>query len=108
MIHAACRRTTSRHSRPRTIRSVLGGRINGEQALFGDAGIIPWVKYFSNDNPMYAVSNTVGAIAAAQSAAADTEAILEIGGGLGSGTSALLGPFRPYRPRGTDRLLHPD
>ena len=72
---------------------VLSGRINGEQALFGDAGIIPWVKYFSNDNPMYAVSNTVGAIAAAQSTAADTETILEIGGGLGSGTIALLDHF---------------
>jgi len=39
------------------------------------------VKYFSNDNPMYAISNRVGAIAAAQSTAADTEAILEIGAG---------------------------
>ena len=72
---------------------VLGGRINGEQALFGEAGIIPWVKYFSNDNPLYAISNTIGAIAAAQSTAADTEVILEIGGGLGSGTIALLDHF---------------
>jgi SAM-dependent methyltransferase len=72
---------------------VLGGRISGEQALFGETGIIPWVKYFSHDNPMYAISNTVGAIAAAQSRAADTEAILEIGGGLGSGTIALLDHF---------------
>jgi SAM-dependent methyltransferase len=72
---------------------VLGGRINGEQALFGAAGIIPWVKYFSNDNPVYAISNTVGAIAAAQATAADTETILEIGGGLGSGAIALLDHF---------------
>ncbi len=72
---------------------VLGGRINGEQALFGGAGIIPWVKYFSNDNPVYAISNTVGAIAAAQASAADTETILEIGGGLGSGAIALLDHF---------------
>ena len=72
---------------------VLSGRMNGEQALFGEAGIIPWVKYFSNDNPMYAISNTVGAIAAARSTTADTEAILEIGGGLGSGTIALLEHF---------------
>src|SRR5258708_6607748 len=55
---------------------VLSGRINGEQALFGEAGVIPWVKYFSNDNPMDAISNTVGAIPAAQSAAADTGAVL--------------------------------
>ena len=72
---------------------VLGGRINGEQALFGAAGIIPWVKYFSNDNPVYAISNTVGAIAAARASAADTEVILEIGGGLGSGAIALLDHF---------------
>lgn len=72
---------------------VLSGRINGEQALFGEAGIIPWMKYFSNDNPLYAISNKVGAIAAAQSTAADTEAILEIGGGLGSGAIALLDHF---------------
>jgi len=72
---------------------VLSGRINGEQALFGEAGIIPWVKYFSNDNPLYAISNTVGAIAASQATAADTEAILEIGGGLGSGAIALLDHF---------------
>lgn len=72
---------------------VLSGRINGEQALFGEAGIIPWVKYFSNDNPLYAISNKVGAIAAAQASAADTEAILEIGGGLGSGAIALLDHF---------------
>ena len=72
---------------------VLSGRINGEQALFGEAGIMPWVKYFSNDNPLYAISNKVGAIAAAQGSAADTETILEIGGGLGSGAIALLDHF---------------
>ncbi|HYN27987.1 MAG TPA: class I SAM-dependent methyltransferase [Burkholderiales bacterium] len=72
---------------------VLSGRINGEQALFGEAGIIPWVKYFSNDNPMYAISNKVGAIAAAQATATDTEAILEIGGGLGSGAIGLFDHF---------------
>jgi SAM-dependent methyltransferase len=74
--------------------AVLRGQTSGEQALFGPEGIIPWVRYFSNDNPLYAISNTVGAIAAAQAAAAaDTEAILEIGGGLGSGAITLLGHF---------------
>lgn len=72
---------------------VLYGRVNGEQALFGAEGIIPWVKYFSNDNPLYAISNQVGAVAAAQTVAADTNAILEIGGGLGSGAIALLEHF---------------
>jgi len=70
--------------------AVLRGEISGEQALFGGEGIIPWVKYFSNDNPIYAVSNTVGAIAAARALPAGPADILEIGGGLGSGAEALL------------------
>ena len=71
--------------------AVLRGQISGEQALFGPEGIIPWVKYFSNDNPLYAISNIVGAIAATQALPGDATAILEIGGGLGSGADTLLG-----------------
>lgn len=71
--------------------AVLRGQTSGEQALFGPAGIIPWVRYFSNDNPLYAISNTVGAIAAAQALPGGATAILEIGGGLGSGADTLLG-----------------
>jgi SAM-dependent methyltransferase len=71
--------------------AVLRGQTSGEQALFGPEGIVPWVKYFSNDNPLYAISNKVGAIAAAQALPAGEAAILEIGGGLGSGADTLLG-----------------
>lgn len=71
--------------------AVLQGHASGEQALFGPEGIIPWVKYFSNDNPLYAISNKVGAIAGAQALPAGSAAILEIGGGLGSGADTLLG-----------------
>ena len=71
--------------------AVLHGQTSGEQALFGPEGIVPWVKYFSNDNPLYAISNTVGAIAAAQALPSAATAILEIGGGLGSGADTLLG-----------------
>ena len=71
--------------------AVLRGQTSGEQALFGPQGIIPWVRYFSNDNPLYAISNTVGAIAAAQALPGGATAILEIGGGLGSGADTLLG-----------------
>jgi SAM-dependent methyltransferase len=70
--------------------AVLRGEISGEQALFGAEGIVPWVKYFSNDNPIYAVSNTVGAIAAATALPSGPARILEVGGGLGSGAEALL------------------
>lgn len=70
--------------------AVLRGEISGEQALFGGEGIVPWVRYFSNDNPIYAVSNTVGAIAAASALPSGPARILEIGAGLGSGAEALL------------------
>lgn len=73
---------------------VLSGRVNGEQALFGPEGIVPWVRYFSNDNPLYAISNIVGAIAVARATPDEVESILEIGGGLGSGALALLDHFR--------------
>jgi SAM-dependent methyltransferase len=70
--------------------AVLRGEISGEQALFGPDGILPWVKYFSNDNPIYAISNRIGAIAAADALPAGRIDILELGGGLGSGADALL------------------
>jgi SAM-dependent methyltransferase len=71
--------------------AVLRGQITGDQALFGPEGMIAWVKYFSNDNPLYAISNAVGAVAVEQTLPGGTAAILEIGGGLGSGAEALLG-----------------
>ena len=70
--------------------AVLRGHTTGEQALFEPEGVSAWIKYFSNDNPLYAISNAVGAIAAEQALPQGTTAILEIGGGLGSGAEALL------------------
>src|SRR5690349_6927856 len=61
--------------------AVLRGETTGEQALFGPEGISAWVKYFSNANPLYAISNRVGAIAVEQ-ANRNGGAILELGGGL--------------------------
>jgi hypothetical protein len=69
--------------------AVLRGDTSGEQALFGPEGISAWVKYFSNANPLYAVSNRVGALAAEQGFDGKG-AILELDGGLGSGAEALL------------------
>ena len=71
--------------------AVLSGQTSGEQALFGAEGIVPWVRNFSNDNPLYAISNKVGAIAAAHALPPGPAAILEIGGGLGSAADTLLG-----------------
>src|SRR4051812_24861901 len=69
--------------------AVLRGEVSGEQALFGPEGISAWVKYFSNTNPLYAISNQVGALAA-ESVLPGEGSILELGGGLGSGAQALL------------------
>ena len=69
---------------------VLRGHTSGEQALFTAEGISAWLRYFSNDNPLYAISNSVGALAVEQVLGEGDVAILEIGGGLGSGADALL------------------
>ena len=71
--------------------AVLQGQTSGEQALFGPEGYVPWVKYFSNDNRLYAISNKVAAIAAVRAPLTGPAANLEIGGGLGSGADTLLG-----------------
>ncbi len=70
--------------------AVLRGEIPGEQALFDAEGVSAWLKYFSNANPLYAVSNAIGAIAAARALPAGGGAVLELGGGFGSGAEALL------------------
>jgi SAM-dependent methyltransferase len=70
--------------------AVLRGEVAGEQALFDAEGTVAWSKYFSNANPLYAVANAIGAIAAARALAERGGAVLELGGGLGSGAEALL------------------
>jgi SAM-dependent methyltransferase len=70
--------------------AVLRGEITGEQALFDPEGVSAWLKYFSNANPLYAVSNAIGAIAAERALPAGGGAVLELGGGFGSGAEALL------------------
>jgi SAM-dependent methyltransferase len=68
---------------------VLRGEASGEEALFAPDRIGAWIEYFSNDNLVYAVSNRIGALAAARSLAA-SGSVLEIGGGLGSSAEVLL------------------
>ena len=69
---------------------VLRGTVTGEDALFAPDHIGAWLEYFSNDNPLYAIANSVGAIAAAHALPIDGATVLELGGGLGSGAEALL------------------
>ena len=69
---------------------VLRGETAGESVLFGPDRIGAWFDYFSNDNVLYAISNAIGAIACDAALPDAGGAILELGGGLGSGAEALL------------------
>jgi SAM-dependent methyltransferase len=69
---------------------VLRGTVSGEAALFAPDRIGAWFEYFSNDNVIYAISNRLGAIALERALPEGGGAILELGGGLGSGTIAAL------------------
>ena len=69
---------------------VLRGTVSGEDALFAPDHIGAWLEYFSNDNPLYAISNAVGAIAVEHALPLHDATVLELGGGLGSGAEAVL------------------
>src|SRR5437870_12998044 len=68
----------------------LRGEASGEEVLFAPRRLRLWVDYFSNENGLYAVNNRVGAVAVEQWLPWSGSVILELGGGLGSGTPALL------------------
>jgi SAM-dependent methyltransferase len=73
---------------------VLRGAKTGESVLFGPDTIGAWFDYFSNANVLYAISNAIGAIACDAALPAEGGAILELGGGLGSGAEAVLTRLR--------------
>jgi SAM-dependent methyltransferase len=73
---------------------VLRGETTGDKVLFGPDRIGTWFDYFSNANVLYAISNTIGAIACDAALPPGGGAILELGGGLGSGAEALLARLR--------------
>lgn len=73
--------------------AVLRGTVSGEESLFSPDRVGAWFDYFSNDNALYAISNWIGAIAAERALGGTGGAVLEIGGGLGSGMAALLERF---------------
>ena len=84
----------------------LRGEVSGEEVLFKPRHFRLWIEYFSNDNGLYVVNNRVGAVAVEQWLPRDGGAILELGGGLGSGALAVLerlesagrlGAIRDYR-----------
>lgn len=68
----------------------LRGEISGQDVLFSPARLTLWLDFFSNGNGLYAVNNRVGAVALADWLPRAGARLLELGGGLGSGTAAAL------------------
>ncbi|HLF56142.1 MAG TPA: methyltransferase [Thermoanaerobaculia bacterium] len=67
------------------------GEAAGEELLLAPASVELWLRYFSNENPVYALSNRIAALAAAHRLpAAGPLRILEVGAGAGSAALALL------------------
>jgi SAM-dependent methyltransferase len=73
-------------------KTYFAGEATGDEILFAPDKLPLWLKYFSNENLLYAINNTVGAEALSRLAPADGGAfeILEIGGGCGSGAEHAL------------------
>lgn len=67
----------------------FAGTKSGEEILFAPNRLPLWIRYFSNDNVLYAVNNALGAEILARSVPAGAE-ILEVGGGCGSAAEAAL------------------
>jgi SAM-dependent methyltransferase len=70
--------------------TLLRGEKTGEEILLGPDLFGAWGPYFSNENSLYAISNSIGAIAAGRWAPVGRLRILELGGGFGSAAVALL------------------
>lgn len=68
----------------------LRDKVEGSRILSAPAAMPRWERYFQNDNLSYAAVNLLGAYASDQAVVSPQLRILEVGGGLGSGTEALL------------------
>lgn len=68
------------------------GDATGDEILFAPQQLPLWLKYFSNDNLLYAINNTIGAEALSRlvPAGGGPFEILEIGGGCGSAAEYAL------------------
>jgi SAM-dependent methyltransferase len=73
------------------------GEATGDEILFAPDTIALWPRYFSNDNPLYAINNTIGAEALSRLVPGDGGAfeVLEIGGGCGSAAEHALRVLGP-------------
>jgi SAM-dependent methyltransferase len=68
----------------------LRGERTGEEILFSPSRLRLWVNFFSNDNGLYVVNNLVGAAAVTELMPPAPVVVMELGGGLGSGATALI------------------
>lgn len=71
---------------------VAAGEVQGERALLGPENLGLWTRYFSNDNPAYALNNRFAAVAAAHRLPPGDGPVrvLEVGAGAGGATLAFL------------------
>ncbi|MER7015272.1 class I SAM-dependent methyltransferase [Saccharopolyspora sp. NPDC000359] len=70
----------------------FSGAATGEEVLFAPRKLPLWLRYFSNDNPLYAINNAVGAEALSRLVPrhGGSFEVLEIGGGCGSAAELAL------------------
>ncbi|MDL1949329.1 methyltransferase [Acidobacteria bacterium ACD] len=71
------------------------GERTGEEILFAPSRVPLWLRYFSNDNVLYAVNNVLGAEALSRVLPASGARVLEVGGGAGSAAEAALRRLGP-------------
>lgn len=78
-------------------KTYFAGEATGDEILFAPQQLPLWLKYFSNDNLLYAINNKVGAEALSRLAPPDGGPfeILEIGGGCGSAADHALRRLGP-------------
>jgi SAM-dependent methyltransferase len=71
--------------------AVAAGETTGDLALLAPAKVGLWLGYFDNANPVYSLSNSIAAVAAANRLPSSGPfTILELGAGAGSAAEALL------------------
>jgi SAM-dependent methyltransferase len=73
-------------------KTFFSGEATGDEILFAPAKLPLWLKYFHNDNLLYAINNTVGAEAVSRLVpeGGGPFEVLEIGGGCGSAAEYVL------------------
>jgi SAM-dependent methyltransferase len=74
--------------------SFFDGGKTGEEILFTPNRLPLWIRYFSNDNILYAINNTLGAEILSRVLPSAAE-VLEVGGGCGSAAEEALRRLGP-------------